>query len=101
MYAKSDIVITLVGNKSDLNMKRQISREQGEAFAKEHGFLFVETSAKSAVGVDSTFLGTAERVWSQRQARARQNSTGEFHPPKSGNVNLKARKAGADNKGCC
>ncbi|TSK49617.1 Ras-related protein Rab-6B [Bagarius yarrelli] len=43
-----DVIIMLVGNKTDLEEKRQISIEEGEQRAKELNVMFiVETSAKS------------------------------------------------------
>ncbi|PKI83466.1 hypothetical protein MVES_002402 [Malassezia vespertilionis] len=45
-------VILLAGNKVDEASARVISTEQGEAFAKAHGCLFAECSAKEAVGGD-------------------------------------------------
>jgi GTPase SAR1 family protein len=46
----------LVGNKSDLSRDRVISREVGEAFARRHGMMFVETSAKLGENVEDAFL---------------------------------------------
>lgn len=45
-----DVVKMLVGNKTDLRGRR-VSSEQGEAFARTHGMLFVETSCKTGDGV--------------------------------------------------
>ena len=50
--ANSDMTIMLIGNKSDLESKREVSREEGEAFAKKHGLFFRETSAKTASNVE-------------------------------------------------
>lgn len=36
----------------DLEDQRAVSREEAEAFAKENGLLYIETSAKSASNVD-------------------------------------------------
>ena len=41
-----DVVIVLVGNKTDLSEKRHVSLEDAEAKAKEHDVIFIETSAK-------------------------------------------------------
>lgn len=41
------MVIMLVGNKTDLEHKRKVSKEEGEQFARDHGLLFIETSAKT------------------------------------------------------
>ena len=52
----SDVVICLVGNKTDLgNDKRQISTEEGEARAKKDGLLFMECSAKAGYNVKAVF----------------------------------------------
>ena len=42
----NDVIIVLVGNKTDLSEKREVKAEDGEAEAKRLGCLFVETSAK-------------------------------------------------------
>lgn len=48
------MTIMLIGNKSDLDTRRQVSTEEGERFAKEHGLIFMETSAKTAYNVEET-----------------------------------------------
>merc|ERR1711998_306148 len=42
-----DIMVMLIGNKADLDSRRQVSSEEGERFAKENGLIFLETSAKT------------------------------------------------------
>lgn len=37
---------------SDLEARREVKREEGEAFAQEHGLVFMETSAKTAANVE-------------------------------------------------
>ena len=46
------MTIILVGNKSDLEHRRAVTFEEGSAFAKEHGLIFLETSAKTAANVE-------------------------------------------------
>lgn len=41
-----EVVIMLVGNKTDLNDRRQVSVDEGEEHAKKEKVLFIETSAK-------------------------------------------------------
>ncbi|KAI1707315.1 ras family domain-containing protein [Ditylenchus destructor] len=47
----SDVIIMLVGNKTDLADKRQVSTEEGEHKAKELNVMFIETSAKAGYNV--------------------------------------------------
>lgn len=35
--------------------EREVSREEGQAFARQHGCLFVETSAKTNLAVSQAF----------------------------------------------
>lgn len=72
--AEDNIVIILVGNKSDLapsstvtagdaKNKRQVTREEAEEWCRANGVLeYVETSAKSGDNVERAFVGVAERI---------------------------------------
>lgn len=51
-HANANMTIMLVGNKSDLSHRRAVSYEEGEQFAKEHGLIFMEASAKTAQNVE-------------------------------------------------
>lgn len=51
-HANANMTIMLVGNKSDLAHRRAVSTEEGEQFAKEHGLIFMEASAKTAQNVE-------------------------------------------------
>lgn len=55
-HASTDIVIALAGNKQDLGNKRMVDTEEAQAYAEEHGLLFMETSAKTAVNVNQIFM---------------------------------------------
>ena len=44
--------IVLVGNKCDLEAKREVSKEEGEKEAKNNGFLFFETSCKDNINIE-------------------------------------------------
>ncbi|XP_064221348.1 ras-related protein Rab-6A isoform X2 [Aotus nancymaae] len=59
----SDVIIMLVGNKTDLADKRQVSIEEGERKAKELNVMFIETSAKAGYNVkqaDLELLGPSD-----------------------------------------
>ncbi|XP_023665547.1 ras-related protein Rab-6A isoform X1 [Paramormyrops kingsleyae] len=55
----SDVIIMLVGNKTDLADKRQVSIEEGEKKAKELNVMFIETSAKAGYNVKQLFRRVA------------------------------------------
>jgi len=54
--------ITVVGNKCDLEAERQVSREEGEALARQFGCKFIETSAKQRVNVDNAFYDLVREI---------------------------------------
>jgi len=61
-HARSDIVIALAGNKSDLGSRRTVEYEDANAYAEEKNLLFLETSAKNANNVNEIFLAIARKL---------------------------------------
>jgi Ras-related protein Rab-2A len=57
-----EMVMILIGNKSDLEHRRCISTKEGEDFAAANNMLFVETSAKQANNVEEAFQRTAAKI---------------------------------------
>ena len=53
--ATKTVIFILVGNKSDLENKRQINKEEGEEKAKSFELGFIETSACSGNNIDQAF----------------------------------------------
>ncbi|PRW20493.1 Ras-related RABH1e [Chlorella sorokiniana] len=51
----SDVIIVMVGNKTDLVDKRQVSIEEGDAKARELNVMFIETSAKAGFNIKALF----------------------------------------------
>ena len=41
--------------------------EEGEAFAREHGLIYMETSAKTAANVEEAFINTAREIYEKIQ----------------------------------
>ena len=52
---KDDVIFAVVGNKIDLEDKREVTKEEGSNYAKEHDFIFAEVSAKSGDGFSELF----------------------------------------------
>ncbi|XP_012673510.1 RAB11a, member RAS oncogene family, like [Clupea harengus] len=69
-HADSNIVIMLVGNKSDLRHLRAVPTDEAKAFAEKHGLSFLETSALDSSNVElafQTILTAIYHIVSQRQ----------------------------------
>ena len=58
-----DIIIAIAANKSDLYEEKQVSNEDGEAFAKEIHAIFVSTSAKNDSGIRALFDNIAQKIF--------------------------------------
>ncbi len=50
-----DLFLILVGNKCDLELSREVSREEAEQLAQELGLTYMETSAKTGENVNDAF----------------------------------------------
>mmetsp|Transcript_5928 Transcript_5928/g.6779 ORF Transcript_5928/g.6779 Transcript_5928/m.6779 type:complete len:207 (-) Transcript_5928:1060-1680(-) len=63
MYSTvQDSVWMIIGNKIDCQSERQVSRQEGIAFARQHGCLFLECSAKTKDGVAQAFQELVRKV---------------------------------------
>lgn len=61
-HANEDAQIFLVGNKSDDEENRQVSKEQGESLASSLNIPFLEASAKTNANVESIFYELASLI---------------------------------------
>lgn len=69
-HADSNIVIMLVGNKSDLRHLRAVPTDEAKAFAEKNGLSFIETSALDSTNVEVAFTNILTEIYhivSQRQ----------------------------------
>ncbi|KAI9004193.1 Ras- protein Rab-6A [Gaertneriomyces sp. JEL0708] len=71
----NDVIIVLVGNKTDLSDKRQVSTEEGEKKAKEFGVMYIETSAKAGYNVKALFRKIANALPGMENESADQNNS--------------------------
>ncbi|CAH2293381.1 ras-related Rab-8A [Pelobates cultripes] len=61
-HASADVEKMILGNKCDVNEKRQVSKEKGEKLALEYGIKFMETSAKANINVENAFFTLARDI---------------------------------------
>ncbi|KAM3963508.1 ras-related protein Rab-37-like [Aphomia sociella] len=61
-YAQDDVVIMLLGNKSDSGLERAVRREEGQRLAREYQVAFMETSAKTGLNVEAAFAHVARSL---------------------------------------
>jgi len=66
----------LVGNKCDMEGKRQVGKSEGEALAKKLNCRFLEASAKARKNVDELFHQLVEAIMEERNKNKPQGITG-------------------------
>jgi GTPase SAR1 family protein len=60
--SEPSVIVFLVGNKKDMEDKREVSAERVEAFKREKGIKFhFETSAKTGENIENLFI-TASKI---------------------------------------
>ncbi|EGG09611.1 uncharacterized protein MELLADRAFT_115734 [Melampsora larici-populina 98AG31] len=84
-HADSNIVIMLVGNKSDLRHLRAVPTEEAKAFAAENNLSFIETSAMDASNVESAFQNILTDIYRIVSSKALESS-GDSVGPTSGST---------------
>eukprot|EP00744_Colponema_vietnamica_P001790 GILI01002920.1.p1 GENE.GILI01002920.1~~GILI01002920.1.p1 ORF type:complete len:208 (-),score=67.56 GILI01002920.1:257-880(-) len=61
-YACENVNKLLVGNKSDLTSKKDVTYDEGKELADSLGIQFLETSAKNATNVEQSFILMASEI---------------------------------------
>lgn len=102
-HAEPNIVIMLVGNKSDLRHKRAVPTEDAMAFAERNNLAFIETSALDATGVDEAFRQILTEIYrlmskkSMKTGASAQVPQGQRISVNSSNTNTESKQK----SGCC
>ena len=95
--AKEKVLKILIGNKCDLTDDREISTEEGKAFALRNGMEFMETSAKMNTNVTEAFetLGKLMIEFNSKGNQAAKKNNDNKNLKAGSGKNLKTKK------GCC
>ena len=56
------VLIILVGNKIDLEDKREVSYDEGSIYAQKNGLIFFECSAKTGKNIDNLFIESTMEI---------------------------------------
>jgi len=80
-HADSNIVIMLVGNKSDLKHLRAVPTDEAKSFSTENGLSFIETSALDASNVESAFQTILTDVYRIVSSKSLEQSNDPIRPP--------------------
>ncbi|XP_015275587.1 PREDICTED: ras-related protein Rab-8B [Gekko japonicus] len=80
-HASSDVERMILGNKCDMNEKRQVSKEKGEKLAIDYGIKFLETSAKSSINVEEAFFTLARDIMTKLNRKMNDGSSASAGGP--------------------
>ncbi|TQD79463.1 hypothetical protein C1H46_034982 [Malus baccata] len=106
-HADKNIVIILIGNKSDLENQRAVPTEDAKEFAEKEGLFFLETSALEATNVENAFSTVLTEVFNivNKKSLAAKENQGNGNPaPLAGKKILipgPAQEIPAKSKACC
>lgn len=105
-HADKNIVIMLVGNKTDLGTLRAVPTEDAKEFAQRENLFFMETSALDSINVEPSFLTVLTEIYrivSKKNLVANEEgeSGGDSSLLQGTKIVIPGEEAEAKRKGCC
>lgn len=103
-HTDSNIVVMLVGNKSDLRHLVAVPTEEGKSYAEKESLYFMETSALEAINVENAFAEVLTQIYhatSKKQMEGGENGDATAVPTKGEKINIKDDKSALTKLGCC
>lgn len=100
-HADSNIVIMLIGNKTDLKHLRAVATEDAQGYAEREGLSYIETSALEATNVEKAFqmiLSEIHRIISKKTLASSDSGVGTI---KEGTTLDVGAEDGNTKKACC
>lgn len=68
-----ELVLMVVGNKIDLETERRVTTEEGLQLAQELSALFMESSAKTRIGIKSIFEELVRKIMNSPSSQVKKN----------------------------
>jgi len=96
-FADSDIVIMLVGNKTDLKDEREILTEEARRYSEKNNLLYIETSAFDGANIQQSFQNIVTTIY-ERKKKPEKSPNPETIKPSRGFVLQSAPAEQQDNK---
>ncbi|KAJ0977374.1 hypothetical protein J5N97_012848 [Dioscorea zingiberensis] len=101
-HTDPNIVVMLVGNKSDLRHLVAVSTEDGKAFAEKESLYFMETSALESTNVESAFAEVLTEIYRIVSKKAVETSdVPSVTPGKGEKINVRDDVSAMKKIGCC
>lgn len=101
-HTEHNIVVMLVGNKSDLRHLRAVSTEDAQTFAEREGLYFIETSALESTNVENAFKQVLTQIYRIVSKKALDVSEDNAAAPSQGQtINVKDDVTATKKVGCC
>ncbi|XP_067878675.1 ras-related protein Rab-11A-like [Heterodontus francisci] len=101
-HADNNLVVMLVGNKTDLSEIRAVPAEEARSFAEKHNMLFMETSALDSTNVEPAFQTVITEIFRRRsQDRSNKHVNNSVSLSANSVSNEGASTEVATKKPCC
>ncbi|KAL6991262.1 Ras-related protein RABA1c [Sarracenia purpurea var. burkii] len=103
-HTDPNIVVMLIGNKSDLRHLVAVSTEDGKSFAERESLFFMETSALEAMNVDNAFaevLTQIYRIVSKKAMESADDEAASTVPSKGEKIDVGKDVTAMKRVGCC
>ncbi|XP_068324541.1 ras-related protein RIC2-like [Pyrus communis] len=102
-HTDPNIVVMLVGNKSDLRHLVAVSTEDGKSFAERESLYFMETSALEATNVDNAFSEVLTQIFRvvSRKAMESGNEGAPSAVPQGEKIDVSKDVSAVKKGGCC
>ncbi|PNY02237.1 ras-related protein RABA2a-like [Trifolium pratense] len=103
-HADANIVIMLIGNKTDLKHLRAVATEDAQSYAEKEGLSFIETSALEATNVEKAFqtiLGEIYRIISKKSLSSNEPAAAAANIKEGKTITVGGSETTNTTKPCC